>query len=423
MKTLRSPENPVAQRRVHRHILEILPRLEKPAVGRVPHPFLTCSYGATYGSSVFCWDHHHMAMRFAYAGRPEYLRHLLDNLFHYQEASGFTPNCVHPDWGSRNSLTRFHAQPFLAQGALLYLLASGDRGWARERLGPLLGYLEYYEKSHSAPHGLHNWSFPWMSGFDNDVVGFLAPQAVIPANLSAWLYLEYRSAALLADRLGRRREAAACRTRARRLKTAVNRHLWYDEMESFTAHNLLTGKPFFHLDDAGIEAEVGRYAFQTCSNLIPLYTGVAEPARARAMLRRYVLDEKHFLSPFGIRSLSRSSEYYNNAVWGNPPYFQSAHRLTNSNWQGPVWFPLCYFMGHALRRYGFRKEARMLADRTVALLARSLKTEGCFFENYDAETGAPLYARNFGSWNILADMLHHEIAQDGGLMKPLFEQD
>jgi hypothetical protein len=65
-------------------------------------------------------------------------------------------------------------------------------------------------------------------------------------------------------------------------------------------------------------------------------------------------------------------------------------------------------MYQALSYYGFDHEAKDLADRTHSLLASSINSIGSFTENYHAETGQPLYAPNFASWNILADQMHGE---------------
>ncbi|MDD2708963.1 MAG: trehalase family glycosidase [Verrucomicrobiae bacterium] len=404
---------------VHKHIQSIMPKIECPAQDKIPHPYLMVAYGIAYGGTIFGWDHHHMAMRFAHAGQPRYLRHLADNLLHFQHPDGFTPNCVHPVTGA--SLTpKFHAQPFLMQGAWMYAARTGDLEWLRRRFEQLKKYLSFYESCHAAPHGLFRWPLSWMSGFDNDVAtSFFQQGTTIPADLSAWIYLEYRAASLLAAQLGQKRDSALYRKKAAALRSAINRVLWNEKAQSYAAYNLCEGDSQFRLQDLNLDGEIGAYSFQTCSNLIPLYAGVTDEKKAKAMIKRYVWNEKHFLSPCGIRSLSKSSEYYNNAVWGNPPRFDDPSRLTNSNWQGPVWVPLNYFMFHALRRYGFKNEARDLAARTIHTLAGSLKKIGSFTENFHAETGEPLYAQKFASWNILADIMLEEMAPGKWIMDKL----
>ncbi|MBX3303919.1 MAG: glucosidase [Nitrospira sp.] len=88
---------------------------------------------------------------------------------------------------------------------------------------------------------------------------------------------------------------------------------------------------------------------------------LAIPTRDRLeRVLRYAFDEQEFLSPYGIRSLSR--------VHADHPYvFQVQgrdYRVAympgesdndlfggNSNWRGPVWFPTNYLLVEALERY------------------------------------------------------------------------
>lgn len=88
---------------------------------------------------------------------------------------------------------------------------------------------------------------------------------------------------------------------------------------------------------------------------------LAIPSRERLVrVLRYVLDEGEFLSPYGVRSLSR---YHLEHPFGCPLDGEE-HRVRyvpgesdsnmfggNSNWRGPVWFPVNYLLVEALERY------------------------------------------------------------------------
>ncbi len=87
---------------------------------------------------------------------------------------------------------------------------------------------------------------------------------------------------------------------------------------------------------------------------------LAIPSRERLLrVLRYVLDENEFLSPHGVRSLSRvyqnpyalqidGTEY---CIDYEPAESRSGLFGGNSNWRGPVWFPLNYLLIEALERY------------------------------------------------------------------------
>jgi hypothetical protein len=77
-------------------------------------------------------------------------------------------------------------------------------------------------------------------------------------------------------------------------------------------------------------------------------------------LLRHVLDPEGMLSPYGVRSLSRYhrenpfSLQLGEACWTidyEPGESTTALFGGNSNWRGPVWFPLNYLLIEALRRY------------------------------------------------------------------------
>ena len=90
-----------------------------------------------------------------------------------------------------------------------------------------------------------------------------------------------------------------------------------------------------------------------------LFAIVSEP-RLRAILRR-MLDESEFLSPHGVRSVSRwhADHPYQLRVDGRevgevryePAESRSGLFGGNSNWRGPVWFPLNYLIIEALQKF------------------------------------------------------------------------
>ena len=86
---------------------------------------------------------------------------------------------------------------------------------------------------------------------------------------------------------------------------------------------------------------------------------VATPDKLRRMLS-YMLDENEFLSPHGIRSVSRfhKDHPFVTNVGGvvrrmdyEPGEATSNLFGGNSNWRGPVWFPINYLILESLRRY------------------------------------------------------------------------
>jgi hypothetical protein len=88
---------------------------------------------------------------------------------------------------------------------------------------------------------------------------------------------------------------------------------------------------------------------------------LAIPSRPRLEhVLRYLLDESEFLSDFGVRALSRihRSQPYSLNVDGRPLRVEYVPGESNtglfggnSNWRGPIWFPVNYLLIESLERY------------------------------------------------------------------------
>jgi hypothetical protein len=88
---------------------------------------------------------------------------------------------------------------------------------------------------------------------------------------------------------------------------------------------------------------------------------LALPTRERLVrVLHYLLDENEFLSPFGLRSISRVHRDKPYVLHVNGEEFRvdydPAESTTgvfggNSNWRGPIWFPINFLIVEALERY------------------------------------------------------------------------
>ncbi|HKD99381.1 MAG TPA: glucosidase [Planctomycetota bacterium] len=190
---------------------------------------------------------------------------------------------------------------------------------------------------------------------------------------------------------------------------------------------------------------------------------LAIPSRERLeRVLRVLLDEKEFLSPHGVRSVSR--------IHRERPYVVNVdgeeHRVDyepgestsgvfggNSNWRGPVWFPMNFLLVEALERYhhfyGDRLKVECptgsgrwmtlgeVAQDLSARLARLFLADGSgrrpchgddprfsgdpnwkdlvlFHEYFHGETGRGLGASHQTGWTALAVRFLESVAQGRG---------
>lgn len=91
------------------------------------------------------------------------------------------------------------------------------------------------------------------------------------------------------------------------------------------------------------------------------FLSLVNPTRLKSVLR-YMLDEEEFLSPYGIRALSRyhKDHPYVLSIMGTDYRvdYEPAESSTglfggNSNWRGPIWFPVNYLLIESLQKFHY----------------------------------------------------------------------
>jgi len=187
---------------------------------------------------------------------------------------------------------------------------------------------------------------------------------------------------------------------------------------------------------------------------------LAIPSRDRLeQVLSYMLDESEFLSPFGIRSMSafhRDQPFTvtlgakQHCVAYEPGESQSGMFGGNSNWRGPIWWPINFLIIESLRQYhrfyggGFKVEcpagsgqsktlgevADLLAGRLCNLFARddagrrpahgeqrryaedpNFRDLVLFYEYFHGDTGQGLGASHQTGWTSLVSTCLDQLAQ------------
>jgi len=100
---------------------------------------------------------------------------------------------------------------------------------------------------------------------------------------------------------------------------------------------------------------------QTYQGGVRRFLSLVNRHRLRSVMR-YLLDENEFLSPYGIRALSRyhKNHPYVLNVMGHEhrvdyePAESSTHQFGgNSNWRGPIWFPVNYLLIESMQKFHY----------------------------------------------------------------------
>ena len=351
-----------------------LQAVKRPASGKLKHPYLVP--GGPY-SEQWDWDAFFMAVALTAENASEavYLKNWALNFIENAREDGKVAGCLTADgWDPRLN----HMKPFLAQGAYIAAQALNDFSWLLPLWDSLLNIATFRLRNlWFDSYGLGAWLDSMESGADNNVSALEYPHGtVLAADLNTFLAQEFKALGLIAAKLGKQRESDELLSRSQAIRDAMMKHLWSADDQIF--YNLFTAS--------------GKHVKRvTYSSFVPLWAGFAPEKEARDSIERYLLNPDHLESRWGIRTLSKQDPVYNNINMIKP----------HSNWQGPIWPIANYLYMHALIRYGFQKEATELAQTISRLVISDIDKTGGMHENYDAETGEPLAAPNFVSWNIL----------------------
>ena len=100
---------------------------------------------------------------------------------------------------------------------------------------------------------------------------------------------------------------------------------------------------------------------QTYDGGVRRFLSLVNRHKLRSVMR-YLLDEKEFLSPYGIRALSRYHKDHpfmlnvmgdDHRVDYEPAESSTSQFGGNSNWRGPIWFPVNYLLIESLQKFHF----------------------------------------------------------------------
>lgn len=156
---------------------------------------------------------------------------------------------------------------------------------------------------------------------------------------------------VMAQRLAKVKHAAIWQSQRERLTALANKKMWCEE-----------DGLYYDLDQSGNFVRL-----KTAACFYPLTAGIPDQRRA-ARLVSNLRNEKLFWTRMPVPTLSPSESAFEKDMW-----------------RGPTWINNDYLIACGLERYGFRAEARALAESVAGEVERWYRTTGCLMEYYDCE--------------------------------------
>jgi putative isomerase len=396
------------------YFAESAPKLLRDPVDILKHPSVAPSLpGKAYSTNLWDWDTLWTSRGlFRLAGllnddqlKQKLCEHVSGSLLNFLDhasPNGQIPIMLTADDPSplrapgENSTWRNQAKPVFGQLGLLACDQRGDANWLEPHFDSILRFYDSWVKHNSSPIGLLVWGDDVAIGDDNDPTTFGRP-FFSSANLllNCLFYQDLLASAELARRLGRPADHDRLSSQAEELAQRIRTFCW-DPKDSY----------YYTVDVQCIDRRaeliptVSRgmdmswrclpMRIQMFTGFLPLWCGIAPQQDAEKLVRTNYSADDRICARWGARSLSARETMYSLEFSSNP-----------SNWLGPVWIIVNYFVWKGLLRYGYNKEADALADKTLLLLSRDLEASGSLNEYYHPDTGAALSHNGFIDWNLL----------------------
>ncbi|WP_406175754.1 amylo-alpha-1,6-glucosidase [Streptomyces sp. NBC_00996] len=310
---------------------------------------------------VWSWDHCFNALALA-SGCPELALDQFALPFDHQDAGGALPDSV------------THSE------VLYNFVKPPIHGWAFGQLRRLLPTPPGQDQLAQAYARLERWTAFWLtarrapgaelayyqhgndSGWDNATT-FDPERMVVTADLAAFLVLQLRELAELAEELGKEDAARRWTAAAEETQSALLDQLWTGER--FVARGVVGGDT---------------WSSASLLDLMPIALGEHLPGEISSALADHI---KAHLTPYGLATELTTSPHY----------------LADGYWRGPIWAPATVLVEDGLRRAGHHR----LADDVSARFRALCETHG-FAENFDALTGTGLRDRAY-TWTASSYLL------------------
>ncbi|MGC2638201.1 MAG: trehalase family glycosidase [Acidobacteriaceae bacterium] len=396
------------------YFAECAPRLLRNPSGILRHPSVAPSLpGKTYSTDLWDWDTlwtsqglfqlaallHDDELRLKLC---EHVSGSLLNFIEHASPGGQIPIMMTADDSApfriagKNSTSRNQAKPVFGQLGLLACDQRGDAKWLEPHFDAILRFYDSWTAHNSSQIGLLVWGDDVAIGDDNDPTTFGRP-FFSSANLllNCLYHQDLLASAELARRLGRPADHDRLSRQAEEIAHRIQTFCWdprdccyytVDVQCVDRRAELIPSVP----RGMSMSWKCLPLRIQMFTGFLPLWCGIASQQDAHRVVSVNYLADDRFRAGWGVRSLSNRETMYSLEFSSNP-----------SNWLGPVWIIVNYFVWKALQRYGYKKEADALADKTLLLLSRDLETNGSLNEYYHPDTGAALSHKGFIDWNLL----------------------
>jgi glycogen debranching enzyme len=125
---------------------------------------------------------------------------------------------------------------------------------------------------------------------------------------------------------------------------------------------------------------------------LPMWAHIATQKRAAALMK-HLKNEESFWRKYGVPTLAADDPHYT-------PFVDGCCR-----WNGPIWLLWDYMVYDGLMNYGYKMEAKELANKMMLAVATQLKKNHRFWESFSPDYPVQECPSNYIWDSIMAKLL------------------
>lgn len=348
----------------------------------LPYPYTSpCIKGEGHFTFFFYWDTYFTNIGLLKHGHASVAKDNIKNMLWFIKRQGYMPN--------HTAIYNRSQAPYLCRMVKEYIEATGDTDFLAEAADGLRQEYHFWTVARHTPTGLsryghHDTAEGCVKFYDQSLIRRLNLPADAPfsekAEIGGQFIANAEATCDFTQRFERRcldfcavdlnsllfeyeTYLAECSlklgwgdhslwvSRNKRRAELMNRYLWNEERGFFLDYDFVNHR------HSKVAAQTGYQA---------LFVGMASPEQAKRMVGNLPLMEREF----------------------GMAYTEETPDCRSYQWSYPVaWPPMAYVVVEGLRRYGYEKEARRIAQKYVDTTTRIFEQTGQLWEKVDSETG------------------------------------
>ena len=163
----------------------------------------------------------------------------------------------------------------------------------------------------------------------------------------------------------------------------VNQYMW-DEDDQFYYH--------VAMEDNSFQFEGESLKRKEIIGFLPMWAHIVPKERAAALMK-HLKNEESFWRKYGVPTLAADDPHYT-------PFVDGCCR-----WNGPIWLLWDYMVYNGLQNYGYKKEAKELANKMMLAVVTQLKKNHRFWESFSPDYPVQECPSNYIWDSIMAKLL------------------